>query len=422
MLAVAAFVLPEVAASAAVTGRADDRRDAVRRQELQAQDDLEGTTSQLAKAYGQLAAVRRQLATLQQRAQQAASTAELARAALRRQQALLEQARSQQSVVTSQLAVARDRGEQAATQIAAVARSMYRYDDLQGLSLVLGARQAQDAAQGLMGLERISGIQRGVIAGAAAQKAEYTALVARAQAVSEQVRQATVAAQAQVLRTQQAESAARAAAAKVAAAERRQQAIVRSLQSQRAAEAQALSKLRAERQRLDALVARLAAQARARALQQRREAAARAAAQNHSGGGGAPAPSSGGVFTRPVGGYISSPFGWRIHPIYGTRRMHTGVDLANPCGTPVRAPADGQIVKAGWAGGYGYRVVIDQGAIGGSTYATTYNHLQTIVVSSGQVRRGQVIALVGTTGASTGCHLHWEVYKDGGLVDPMSTL
>lgn len=128
-----------------------------------------------------------------------------------------------------------------------------------------------------------------------------------------------------------------------------------------------------------------------------------------------------GFLKNPAPGYpITSGFGWRIHPISGTRRLHTGTDFGVLCGTPVHAAADGVVVSAGVAGGYGNRVVVSHGKSNGSSIATTYNHNQRNLVRAGQsVKEGDAVALVGTTGSSTGCHLHFEVMQDGQYVDPM---
>ena len=137
----------------------------------------------------------------------------------------------------------------------------------------------------------------------------------------------------------------------------------------------------------------------------------------------APAPGPGpasttrtGRFIWPVNGSVGSGFGPRIHPISGGSRMHTGVDIGAPSGTPIKAAGDGVVVMAGPNGGYGNWTLIDHG--GG--LATGYGHQSSIGVSRGQrVSRGEVIGRVGSTGASTGPHLHWEVRVNGSPVDPM---
>ena len=112
----------------------------------------------------------------------------------------------------------------------------------------------------------------------------------------------------------------------------------------------------------------------------------------------------------------------RYHPILHIYRMHTGVDWGLACGSPVRAAADGTVISAGWAGGYGNRVVIDHGMVRGVDLASTYNHLTRILVGGGHVSRGELIAYSGTTGLSTGCHLHFETLVNGSYVDPMGWL
>jgi murein DD-endopeptidase MepM/ murein hydrolase activator NlpD len=121
-------------------------------------------------------------------------------------------------------------------------------------------------------------------------------------------------------------------------------------------------------------------------------------------------------FIWPVNGPITSPFGYRQDPVLGGYRLHAGVDIAASQGTPIKAAGDGVVKMAGWNGGYGNFTLIDHG--GG--LATGYGHQSRIAVSIGQhVSTGQVIGYVGSTGASTGPHLHWEVRVNGTPVDPM---
>ena len=119
----------------------------------------------------------------------------------------------------------------------------------------------------------------------------------------------------------------------------------------------------------------------------------------------------------PVQGRVSSQFGSRFHPILGYRRFHAGLDLAAAAGTPIVAAGDGKVVSAGWAGGYGREVSIAHA--GG--VQTKYGHMSRIAAYAGEmVRRGQVIGYVGSTGLSTGPHLHFEVTKNGRPVNPQS--
>lgn len=124
-----------------------------------------------------------------------------------------------------------------------------------------------------------------------------------------------------------------------------------------------------------------------------------------------------GQLAAPVSGRMSSNFGMRRHPILGYSRMHSGVDFAAPYGAPIYAATDGRVVYAGRNGGYGKFVKINHG--GG--LATGYAHMSRIVASAGdRVRRGQIIGYVGSTGLSTGPHLHYELYRNGRAINPRS--
>jgi murein DD-endopeptidase MepM/ murein hydrolase activator NlpD len=123
-----------------------------------------------------------------------------------------------------------------------------------------------------------------------------------------------------------------------------------------------------------------------------------------------------GGMTRPVPGGVSSGFGMRFHPILNYSRMHQGVDLRASYGTPIVAVSDGRVELAGWHGGHGNTVALNHG--GG--IETLYGHMSRILVRAGEsVRRGQEIGLVGSTGLSTGPHLHFEVHRNGVPVNPL---
>lgn len=141
------------------------------------------------------------------------------------------------------------------------------------------------------------------------------------------------------------------------------------------------------------------------------------AKQNAASGGGG-GTYTGGKMNWPVPGSnrITSYFGYRIHPIFNTKKLHTGLDIGASSGTPVVAASNGTVIYAGWLGGYGKAVMIDHG--GG--IVTLYGHNSSIAVSEGQsVKRGQTISYVGSTGFSTGPHLHFEVRRNGAYEDPL---
>ena len=151
-----------------------------------------------------------------------------------------------------------------------------------------------------------------------------------------------------------------------------------------------------------------------------REREAELAAQRKAAGIAGGATEGGtGSFSWPVTGTITSPFGWRSNPFGGSPEFHQGLDIAAPSGTTVTAAAGGTVIMAQWYGGYGNYILIDHG--GG--YSTGYGHLSAIYVSQGQtVQRGQAIGAVGSTGQSTGPHLHFEVRINGKPVDPAPRL
>lgn len=129
-------------------------------------------------------------------------------------------------------------------------------------------------------------------------------------------------------------------------------------------------------------------------------------------------PGSGGMIW-PLNGPITSEYGWRTHPIFGTERYHSGLDIGGDYGLPIYAAASGTVIYAGWISGYGYAVILDHG--GGIT--TLYGHNEELLVSEGQsVSQGQAIAMCGSTGNSTGPHCHFEVRENGEPVSPYGYL
>lgn len=125
-------------------------------------------------------------------------------------------------------------------------------------------------------------------------------------------------------------------------------------------------------------------------------------------------------FIKPIAGRITSPFGWRNHPIFNSKTFHSGIDIGGPNGGSIRASNGGKVIYSGWYGGYGKVVIIDHGIVNGRPTTTLYAHMSTIKVGNGQVvTKGQVIGLEGTTGYSTGPHCHFEVRINGKPNNPL---
>ncbi|MDO4203675.1 MAG: peptidoglycan DD-metalloendopeptidase family protein [Selenomonadaceae bacterium] len=137
--------------------------------------------------------------------------------------------------------------------------------------------------------------------------------------------------------------------------------------------------------------------------------------QKLRGSSGSPSEVGPGGMSWPLIGEITSQYGWRVHPIWGDSRYHSGMDIAGDYGDEIRAAAAGEVIHSGWISGYGYAVIIDHGG----SLTTLYGHNEALNVGVGQhVERGDVIAYCGSTGNSTGPHCHFEVRIDGELTDP----
>ena len=190
--------------------------------------------------------------------------------------------------------------------------------------------------------------------------------------------------------------------------------VLQKAQNDRATAMQAIEELNASSAQVSAMLKERQA-ARAAAA-----AAAAAAAQSSGGQGASDSWVQGtGQLGWPVSGEITSPYGYRVHPIWGTTIYHSGIDIGVDEGTPVHAADGGVVVWSGWMGGYGYAVVIDHG----NGLSTLYGHNSELAVDEGQsVAKGQVISYAGSTGNSTGPHVHFEVRVNGDPVDPMGYL
>lgn len=395
--------------------------------EREAAADLEDSSAQVQAAGAALRAVERQLPAAHgavaratgelagARAKAAAATAEV-----RRAEAEVEQARRKVEAAGDKVAERR-------AEVGRLARRTYQRGRLSDLRDVMEAGDPQDALlrAGMLrsvfrsrnaSLSRLT-LDRLELAGTRAELAADERLLELARGQAEQgaarAREVAVRAEQAVRKVQD------------LAAQRR--AVLASAEKHRAEDllgyqqAQAASRALAERIR--AAAAKAAAQ-RAEA-DRRKKAAEEAERKRRARAGQKPAaPQTERRADRmlwPAPGRLSSRYGYRRHPIYGDRRMHTGIDIAAPDGTRVSAADSGVVTFAGYAGGFGNFVVVSHRTVDGRDLSTAYAHMESIAVREGQlVDRGDRVGGVGNTGNSTGNHLHFEVRLGGDPVDPLN--
>jgi murein DD-endopeptidase MepM/ murein hydrolase activator NlpD len=409
-----------------------DQKRKVDREIAQLREQLHDTSADLASAY--IALRRTQAALPAAQAKLDKANAALAKAdrhndemALALQVARANEARAVDALAKTDAEIADTR-----TRVAHFAAQMYQDQGMGQLSVALSATSPDDFATKIAMADTVMSVQNKsldrlstVQAAATAQKAHVEALrrdVARAKVAAEKALKAAGTARAQA-------SAAKVQLDRLAAQQQRQAAQVA---ARKAAEQRKLTGMQAESNRLKKVLAARAraakiaaarAAARARAA---REAAAREAARKAKRRYVPPPPPaperSGGYLSAPSTAPVSSEYGMRYHPVLHYWRLHAGRDYAGNCGSPIYAAASGTIISAGVAGGYGNQLVVDHGVRSGVSLVTTYNHMSRFARTGGRVSRGQVIGYVGTTGTSTGCHLHFETREDGNPVDPRKWL
>lgn len=265
-------------------------------------------------------------------------------------------------------------------------RSIYMYGQLSYLEVITGAKSFSDFANRLELLKRIIHSDFNLIIEIQKQKAVIEAK--KAELEEQKARLDALAAEAQKAQDE------------VVAKKAQQQKIMDEARSEKEAAAQMEADLIAESNNVREMI-----QNRIR--------------QQQSGGIDTPVVHGTGVFIWPCNGPITSPFGYRTHPIFGTTIYHAGIDIGVDYGTPIHAADGGTVIAAEWYGGYGNAVIIDHG----NGLQSLYGHNSSLTVSVGEtVSQGQVIAYAGSTGYSTGPHCHFEVRQNGEAVDPMGYL
>lgn len=280
-------------------------------------------------------------------------------------------------------------------------RAIYMHGQLNYLEVILGANSFSDFANRVELLKRVIRSDYNLILEIQKQKA---AIEAKKAQLEEDKRQLdALAAEAEKTRQE------------IAKKKAEQQKVLDAAKSNKAAAAQMEQDLNAQLASVRNLI-----QQRLAAEEAARQAAQQQAASDDEGGGSDDNYVQGtGAMGWPCSGPITSPFGYRTHPIFGTTIFHAGIDIGVDYGTPIHAADSGVVVYSGWISGYGNAVIIDHG--GG--ISTLYGHNQSLAVSEGQsVSKGSVIAYAGSTGNSTGPHCHFEVDVNGSPVNPMGYL
>ena len=330
----------------------------------------------------------------------------LARAQLRQARTARERGEAQVRYMLSTQEAEASSAEVAEQQarIGRLARAVYQGGgSLGSVSMLLEARSPADFAERLMSLQTVVSSQRAALANLESVQASFTDRTSDLEQVRDQLAAADERAQRDLRAVAELAEQARAAEARVAG-------LVATRKAALAAAAAAAAQEDIAHQQQTGTSSQLQGRLAATARQELGPAGAR---------DGSTVPPRAGTLHWPVHGPVTSPFGMRVHPVTGVYKLHTGTDLGVPCGTPIAAALPGVVIEAGWNSAYGWRTVVSHGAVGGVLLTTTYNHQSQLEVSVGdRVDVGQVIGEVGTTGFSTGCHLHFELYVNSALVDP----
>ncbi len=404
-------------------GHADTRDDKARidRQLQETQATLEAATERAQQAAADHAAATAALPGAQDALEDAKGRVIAAEASARQAQRDREAADAVLSAADAEYDGAKAQVEQGRDDVSAFVAAAYKGSGFAMFNSILESGSPNDLALRIMYLDKVAAeSQRALdeltVARMSAKQRSDVAELARdkARQAAEQTRQALQ------------DSMAAQAGAEQAAADVKTL-IDKSAQAEAVASSERTAVLARYRQ-LKVDSDRIGSELRAEAAAEAARAARAAKAAGKPAGGGAPLttalpPKTGAFFLMPVHGWKSSNYGMRFDPVYKVYQLHAGIDVAAGGGQPILAAADGKVVRAGWAGGYGNYTCLSHGIYQGKGLATCYGHQSQILVRPGQtVRRGELIGRVGTTGASTGNHLHFEVRLNGSPVQPLTWL
>ena len=368
---------------------------------------LEGTSAELVQTLAEIEGIKVAIGI----ATEALAAAEAKLAELQREAAIIAErlaaAETLEAAITAQIAEDTARADRTKVAIGQMARDAYKGDmTASALTAMLDAESTDDFAEqsalaatalrtqthALRELEQINGVNRNREARLVAVREEIARLKAEADAKVVEAEAVRVQAEAHKAELVQLEAEQKAKAAALAAKKAEMLAQEDEYRAQQAALARKLADIIRQQE-----------------------------AQANSGGGTSQSRPLG--YPVPPVPYITSHYGWRLHPVLGIYRLHAGTDFRAYCGNPIIAARSGKVQWATYLGGYGNQIMLNHGYNNGKSLMTSYNHLSKFAVSAGQsVSRGQTIGYSGSTGTSTACHLHFEVYVGGATVNPMTLI
>ncbi len=412
---------------------AQDRDDLVRQKQQRAQQmrevkaSLEGVDVNIQKTFLQLESTRLDIKVAEQNIAQAEAEVVTATRKAEENAALLQVAQSELQTLARDKNIANKVIDSSRSNLGALARATYRGEvSPSTIDLILGSSSAEDFLNAYRVNSAVSRVQTAALTESEQKSARIANKESRQSAVEAKIAELKAEADALVEKKNAALTLAEKRRKDLATLESNFKSQSTKLASQKAAYQQSLKNMAAEQRSVEAEIAKIDAENARRA----KAAAAAAAAQQNSGASSSGAQTNTTSSSRywlkppiPAPLYVTSPQGWRRHPITGRSNLHRGVDLGSPCGQTQRVAAAGTVSRIIWASsGFagGNTVYVNHGTVNGSSWVTTHMHLSVVKVRVGQrLSAGSVVGLTGDTGWVTGCHVHFEVWKNGRVINPM---
>ncbi|APX32396.1 metalloendopeptidase [Brachybacterium sp. P6-10-X1] len=383
---------------------------------------LGGVSDELADTYMALAETELLIPQAQQELEDAQAELAAAQAENERIGDRLTAAEAEEDELTGAVETGQAEVDSSDEELAEVALSAYKGGGMPSpSSIYVGGQSPQETVDRSMNYQLTMASQGSRLDTLRSDQAVTENSASRLTAVREEIDDLKIEAEEAVDRTSAAEDAAADAKAELDALYATQQSQRDDLEAKKARYQEDEANLETRSSTLDEEIAELARQEREREERARQERA-EAQAQNKGGGSGGSSSRSadtGGGWVYPVDARLNSNFGWRYHPIYHTRKLHAGVDFPVACGVPVGATHSGRVIAHAYTNGGGRKMILSHGIHNGKLVTSSYHHLQSYGPPVGtQVSAGDTIGRVGTSGSSTGCHLHFEIQEDGNSVNP----